>query len=187
MKPEPKLAEQLRDGNEEALFSLMTVYYNDLYRYGLKLTADSNLTRDIIQQFIVHIWENRSKIMAAEHVEAYLLVSFKRFLIRELQKISSQNLYVLKASDDWEHPYEDYLIIEQEKELVRKKLDQAMECLSPRQKELLRLRYYDQMSFEQIALETSLSIRTVYNKLHEALKRLRSHEQLHHFHNQLYC
>jgi len=43
----------------------------------------------------------------------------------------------------------------------------------PRQKEIIRLRYFDTVSFKDIADQTGLSERTVYNTLHNAIKVLR--------------
>lgn len=173
-----KLAEQLRNGNEEALFSLMTLYYNDLFKYGLKFTAERNIAKDIIQQFILHIWANRTKFQVVENVDRYLFVAFKRFLIQELRKNSRHNAIYVGASVDLDYPDVELMIIFQQNELLSKALSQAIEALPQRQKELLQLRYYEQMSFEEIAKKTSLSARTIYNNLYEALKKLRSHELL---------
>jgi len=43
----------------------------------------------------------------------------------------------------------------------------------PRQKEIIRLRYFDAVSFKDIADQTGLSERTIYNTLHNAIKVLR--------------
>jgi len=186
MNTEPRLADEIRNGNEEALFSLMTLYYNDLYKYGLRFTAESGLTKDILQQFFLHIWENRTKLQQVENIKGYIVVAFKRFLLQELRKISSQIISV-QSTDDMEYPFEDYIILFQQEKLLSKILYQAIKSLSQRQKELLKLRYYEQLSYEEIAQKTSLSKRTIYNKLHEALKKLRSDKLLENFHNNMYC
>jgi len=180
-----KLADQLRKGDEEALFSLMTLYYNDLFKYGLKFTADRSLTKDIIQQFVLHIWANRTKFQVVENVDRYLFVAFKRFLIQELRKNSRYNAMYAHTLIDAEYPDEVIMVIFQQNELLSKALFKAMESLPPRHKELLRLRYYEQMSFEEITQKTSLSTRTIYNNLYEALKKLRSHELLKNTHNNI--
>src|ERR1043165_7607190 len=114
MRPELQLAKQLRSGNEEALFSLMTLYYNDLYKYGLKFTGDNNLTKDFIQQFIIHIWANRRKFLVVENVKAYLVVAFKRFLLQELRKVPHYVPADLKLIEDPENTYEEYIILIQQ-------------------------------------------------------------------------
>lgn len=180
MKAELQFAKELRNGNEEALLSLMTLYYNDLYKYGLRFTAESNLTKDLLQEFFLHIWENRSKFQAVENIKSYLVVSFKRFLFQELRKLSRQVGDSVRPADELEYPFEDYIILFQESEELRKVLFEAIESLSKREKEMIRLRYYEQLSCEEIAAMTSLELRTVYNNLYEGLKKLRNHKLLLH-------
>lgn len=170
-----ELTERLRDGNKEALFSMMSLYYDDLFRYGIKFTADKDLTKDIIGQFFLHIWDHRERFAAAENIRNYLIVSYKRFLIHYLKKISRQLNIPHNDSNTFEYPYEEYIIAWQDKECTRKLLLEIIQSLPPREKQLVEMRFYQQLSFEQIAEKTSLSIRTVYNKLHEALKRIRCH------------
>lgn len=169
-----KLTERLRSGDKEALFSMMTFYYNDLFRYGIKFTADKDLTKDIIGQFFLHVWDHRKQFSTAENIKGYLVVSFKRFVFNYLSKISQQLNIAEQQPETFEYPYEDYIIAWQNEEAVKLILRDAIEALPDRQRELVQLRYYEQMSYEEIAAKTSLSIRTVYNKLHEAIKKLRS-------------
>lgn len=169
-----ELTEPFRNGNKEALFSMMSFYYNDLFRYGMKFTADKDLTKDIIGQFFLHVWDHRDKFCSAENIKCYLVVSFKRFMINYLKKISRQ-LNIPQREECFEYSYEDYIIAWQDKENTRSLLLKIIQSLPARQKELIELRFYEQLSFEEISAKTSLSIRTVYNKLYEALKKMRSH------------
>ncbi|MDB5275708.1 MAG: polymerase sigma factor, sigma-70 family [Ferruginibacter sp.] len=45
--------------------------------------------------------------------------------------------------------------------------------LPARQKELIILKFYEGLSYEEIVQQTGLAPRTVYNKMHEALKKLK--------------
>lgn len=168
------LTELLKSGDREALFSLMSLHYNDLFRYGMKFTADKDLTKDVIGQFFLHVWDHAQRFSTAENATAYLIVSFKRYLIDYLRKISRQLNISEQHAEAYEYPYEDYLIAWQTEETVKQLLRRAIDNLPERQRELVRLRFYEQLTHEQIAQQTSLSLRTVYNKLHEALKSLRN-------------
>lgn len=162
--------------SNDALFSIMTLYYNDLFRYGIRFTADVENTKDIVNQFFLHAWERREKFVTAGNIKAYLLVSFKRFLINDLRKSFPFKSVADYPEDPMEHSYEDYIICFEENEALKKALYESIQVLPPRQKELLMLRFYENMSYEDIAEKNSLAIRTVYNKIHLALKRLRSFE-----------
>ena len=162
--------------SDEKLFSIMALYYNDLFRYGIRFTADMENTKDIVNQFFLHAWERREKFIAAENIKAYLLVSFRRFLINDLRKSFPFKSVADYPEDPMEHSYEDYIICFEENEAIKKALYESIQLLPPRQKELLMLRFYENMSYEDIAEKNSLTVRTVYNKIHLALKKLRSAE-----------
>lgn len=168
---------------EETLFAFMDQYYNELFRYGVKFTADIEGTKDNINQFFIHIWVNRDKLENVQDLKAYIFVSYKRWLITYLQH---KQKYPHISLDDQsgfelsEKSFEDFLVQQiKDKELSRAFLE-AIALLPKRQKELLKLRFYDHLSFEEIASLTSLSIRTVYNKLHEAINKLRNNSSLIH-------
>ena len=173
--------------DKELLFSLMTQYYSDLYKYGLKFTADAALTKELINKFFLHVWDHRDKFLQATQTKSYLIVSFKRLLIQQLRQ---QKIFVSDEHLDdvlIEQPYETYIIAAQQSTALKSKLAKVISALPKRQKQLLQMRFYEQMSYEEIAKATSLSTRTVYNKLHEAIKKLRESKSLQHFYEQLYC
>lgn len=173
MKSASELTQRLLQGNPESLFCLMSTYYNQLYKYGIKFTADKDLTKDLISQFFLHVWDHRHQLGNVHNIEAYLMVSFRHFLLNYHRKISRQ--LDLSESELVEYSYEEYIIAWQDKQAVRDRLLQAMQSLPTRQRELIQLRYYEQLSCEEISNRTGLSLRTIYNKLHEALKKLRRH------------
>jgi RNA polymerase sigma factor (sigma-70 family) len=178
MDQEKMLAVRLQSGDKEALFSMMLTYYNDMFRYALKFTADPELTKELVNQFSIHLWDNRDKFYAAQNIKPYLIVSFKRFLIAWYRKQKSMLQINTDEHDRAVQPYETYIIAAEKQEAVKNALQQALPLLSKRQKQLVQLRFYEQMTYEEISQKTSLTIRTIYNKLHEALKKLRSNTQL---------
>jgi RNA polymerase sigma factor (sigma-70 family) len=154
------------------------LYYNDLFRYGIRFTADIENTKDIVNQFFLHVWERQENFLAAENIKAYLLVSFRRFLINDLRKSFPFKSVADYPEEPMEHSYEDYIVCFEENEAIRKLLYKSIQSLPSRMKELVMLRFYDNMTYEEIAEKSSLDIRTVYNKIHLALKKLRSGELL---------
>jgi RNA polymerase sigma-70 factor (ECF subfamily) len=172
------IIERLKNADQSALFELMQTHYNELYRYALKYTADKELAKDIVSQFFIHFWEKRTLLAKAENIQAYVMVSFRNYIIHYLQKIQRQLDLPIQDFPGFEYSYEEYLIACQQQTHLRQLLQEAIESLSPRQRQLLQLRYYDCLSYEQISSRTNLTQRTVYNKIHEAIKALRSHNIL---------
>jgi RNA polymerase sigma-70 factor (ECF subfamily) len=173
--------------NEESLYAVMTKYYNDFFRYGVKFTADAEETKDALNQFFLHIWDNRDKLERVENFKAYLFVSYKRWLIVHLHQLRKRRLFNqdIHSNEPVESSYEEYMISQIQDEELRQILNEAINALSPRQRQLVRLRFYDQLSFDEISKRTSLTIRTVYNKLHEAIGKLRKHKLLSQIHKKV--
>ena len=98
MDQENILSKQLQKGDQDALFSIMLLYYNDLFRYALKFTADPQLTKELVNQFFIHIWDNKEKFFAAETIKPYIIVSFKRFLFAHYKKNKVNKIVSVKCS-----------------------------------------------------------------------------------------
>jgi RNA polymerase sigma factor (sigma-70 family) len=68
---------------------------------------------------------------------------------------------------------EETLIELQEYELLKQRAAQLLSQLTDRQQELIKLRFIEEMSYEKIALHLDISVRTVYNSIHESIKALK--------------
>jgi RNA polymerase sigma-70 factor (ECF subfamily) len=79
---------------------------------------------------------------------------------------------LLSASPN-DSSYEDMLIAMQSEEEKKRLLRRALQKLTSRQKELVRMRYFEEMSMDDIADKLNLSLRTIYNTIHSALSILR--------------
>lgn len=166
----------LRKGNEEALHDLYREFYHSLLFEGLKIYRDPELVKDCINQTFLYFWEKHSGLGVAENVGGYIFSSFKRRLLATKQmesnyRDSEENTFLIDQLVSPSH--EDLLIETQENDALKNRVMTAVEKLSKRKKELLKLHYYEGLNYEEIAEKTGLSIRTIYNKLHEAIKTLR--------------
>ena len=78
--------------HEEGFFRIMNQYYDDLFRYGVKFTANAECTKDCLNQFFIHLWEKRESFGKADNLKAYLFVSYKRWLIHFLRQQQKDRL-----------------------------------------------------------------------------------------------
>lgn len=166
----------LRQGDKNSFLELYKRYYHSLLFIGLKEIKDPHLVKDSIQQLFLYIWEKRETLSDADSVKSYLITSFLRKLSTDWKKSNkSSDLKVV-----WNNMTKDPALSPEE-ELIRKD-GQAHLCkllmihinnLPNRQRELIILKFYEGLSYDQIVEQTGLSARTVYNKIHEALKKLK--------------
>lgn len=170
-----KLWNQFRTGNGDALSELIRHYYRDMYSYGSRFTPDAELLKDCIQDVCLILWKNRETIGATAHVKFYLLKSLRRRLIKELQKdrpdLRSQLLF--QAGFDRELPRESMIIRDEQLKHLALKMRKLLSQLSKRQQEVIYLRFYMEADIHQIAAIMSVTRQSVYNLLHDALKRLK--------------
>lgn len=163
---------KFQNGDTNALFTIYEMLHADLFKCGKHITSDDELVKDTINQFFLYLWDKKNNLNVPENLKSYTLVSFKRKLIAEIS-ISKKTNPLSDFEPVPEPSYEDHLIEIQSQLELQLKVKNAMDKLPKRQRELITLKYYDELTFEEISQKTSLSIRTVYNKLHEATKFLR--------------
>jgi RNA polymerase sigma-70 factor (ECF subfamily) len=166
-----------QQGNQEMFLSIYRKYYHSLFFIGLKEVGDADLVKDAIQQQFLYLWEKRTSIAAANNVRTYLVASFLRKLRADWKKSGRDTSLEVAWNKDWESPdltVEEILILKSDHHQLTETLAIYINTLPPRQKELIEMRFYLGLSYEEIAEKTGLTYRTIYNKIHEALKRIRS-------------
>ena len=168
--------ERMREGDKEAFFSLYNSTYFHLVRFGLKITANDELVKDSVTQLFFQLWDKHTRLNPVTQVKAYLFTSLRRTLLDQLSYHSKINRAVTFYADKEnpnELPYEDIIIRVQQDEELRQKLHKALEQLTPRQTELIRLVFFEGLTYEEVAAQTSQSIKTAYNTIYNAIKLLR--------------
>jgi RNA polymerase sigma factor (sigma-70 family) len=176
MNNDNNLWQGLKQGDKEMFLALYKKYYHTLLFIGLKEVKDAHLVKDVIQQLFLYLWEKRETIQDARDIKSYLLTSFLRKLTTDWKK--SKQAGVLKVvwgsyPEDLQPNPEEKLIRKDEESHLYKLLMGRINELPNRQKELIMLKFYEGLSYQEIVERTGLSHRTVYNKIHEGLKKLK--------------
>ncbi len=161
----------------EQLAQLMRVHYQSLFDYGLKLTHyDEELTKDCIQDVFAAFWHHRAEWPQIQSVKAYLLIALRN-RITDAQRANRRFVPLLTFPDTDESetllPFSMPDEPAQEGNASAQHLARAFESLSRRQREAVYLRYYNEMSYADVAAVMGVKERTVYNLVHEGLQQLR--------------
>jgi RNA polymerase sigma factor (sigma-70 family) len=169
--------ERLLQGDKEALYELYTQYYHTLLFIGLKNIHDSDLVKDVIQQQFLYLWEKRHTLREAKNVRSYLIISFLRRLtsdwVKARRTVNLEVAWSKKEEEGFETSWEEALIIKDDHEAISKNLMAVINALPARQRELILLKFYEGLSYDAITQRTGLTHRTVYNKIHEALDKIK--------------
>lgn len=155
-------------GDREALGMLFRMYYPHLFKYGSKIVADGQVLEDCIQELFIELWQHKNPPPTLS-VKAYLLKALKYKLLKTLHK---KNLLVTDAVA-FEISYENFIIAKQEDEEKIKKVVQAIDLLSNRQKEIIYLKFYQNLSYEEVSEIMNINYQVARNLLHQAIKAMR--------------
>lgn len=167
----------LRNGDENALLTLYNHHYLGLINFGIKITGDRTLTHDCITQLLIELWDKRASLPLVNNVRCYLLTSLKHKILFEL-KAKQIKGYKLADIESFPHhqeiSYEEHLIKLQTDEGLKQKLNKAFLKLTPRQKQLLQMKFFEDIDYNEIARSCNITRRTAYNIIHDSLKILKA-------------
>jgi RNA polymerase sigma-70 factor (ECF subfamily) len=164
-------------GDRDAFLSIYECNYQALFSYGFTLTANTELTKDCIQELFLEIWKKHGTINKdVKNTRAYLFTWLRRKIFKELARLDGEKCTdeLIKNFEQNTLPYEDLLIAFQQSEEKKEKLRAALKKLTKKQIEIIRLKFFDNLSHAEIAAKTSLTQRTVYNLLYEGMRHLRT-------------
>lgn len=168
---------RLLQGDPEALVALYNSYYLGLMNYGLKMTGDRELTNDCITQVLLRLWDKRASLPPVRNLQSYLLSCLRNELYAELKSANtrlSRTRAIQRSIGDAEPSYEEFLIEGQTHKVLRDHLEKAFKKLTAREKELLRLKFFEDLDYAEIAMRCHITKRTAYNIIHTALKTLKA-------------
>lgn len=155
-------------GDREALGLLFRMYYPHLYKYGIKIIGDEQVLEDCIQELFIELWQHKNPPPTLS-VKAYLLKALKYKILKTLHKKS----LLLPDATTFEISYESFIIAKQEDEEKIKKVVQAIDQLSNRQKEIIYLKFYQNLSYEEVSEIMNINYQVARNLLHQAIKAMR--------------
>ncbi|WP_312186631.1 sigma-70 family RNA polymerase sigma factor [Sphingobacterium sp.] len=161
------------EGDKQAFEQIYRVLLPSLYEYGMRRVKDEDYVRDSIQDIFIKFWENRSKLKSISNPKHYLLVALKNSLLNT--QLRDGRLSSFGEKDDFQLTYDvesNYIAAEEQRGNAFK-LIQALEQLTGKQKEVIFLRYFEELSYEEISAMTNISVKGLYklnNRAMEALK-----------------
>lgn len=171
-----QLWDALREGQAEALDELFDRYVLLLMNYGSKMTQDQALIEDCIQELFVELWSKKDRLSPTTSVKFYLLKSINRRIRRKLKQREKTRPLLEgeeKLSFQLSFSYEQNLIAKDLSEEKKQRLQEALQKLSPRQKEIIFHKFYNKLSYEEICDLMSINTNSAYKLLNKAISKLR--------------
>jgi RNA polymerase sigma-70 factor (ECF subfamily) len=170
-------AGKLRRGEPDALTAAISRYQHRLYRYLLRFTGDSAMAEDLFQQTWLRVMENLRRYDESRNFEAWLFSIAHNLAIDHLRKSRPKSLDETLPSGFSRadliaetHPDGLQQVMEWERaEMVAA----AMRELPAIHREVLTLRFEENLKLEQIAEIAQAPLPTIKSRLQRALEGLR--------------
>ncbi|WP_128548082.1 RNA polymerase sigma factor [Larkinella soli] len=171
------LWQQLKQGSELALGRLINRFFNPLLNYGHKFVRDEAFVKDCVQEVFIEIWNRRDHITTPDSVRAYLLSSVRKRVVREgfrQQIIRDDQPVNLENNDQFVEFSPEWTVIEGETlaETTRR-IAGVLAKLTKRQREVIYLRYYQNLERDEIAAIMNVTPQSVSNLLQVAYASMR--------------
>lgn len=172
------LWENLRGGDKESFDQMYHTYINILFNYGRRYTQNEELIEECIQDLFTDIWLKRERLSSTNQIKPYLLLSLKRRLLRQIGKESKK---------EGLEGYQDFLIeFSREDELINEKintdridkLNETLKQITPKQKEAIYLKFFEGLSYTDIAEIMNVETKAVYKLMARAIEGLKSEFQV---------
>jgi RNA polymerase sigma factor (sigma-70 family) len=168
--------EHAKAGNQIAFSSLLDTFWNDVYGFQLIRTKNENDAEDITIQTFSRAFDKLDSYDAAYEFKTWLITISKNLhvdLIRKrkrnvLDGTDSRNNEAIKKVLDDAPTAEDQLITDQN----LAKLVQNIRQLKPHYQKVINLRYFNELSYTEIAKELGEPVNNVKVKLLRAKKLL---------------
>lgn len=157
------------EGDRQAFEQIYRMLLPSLYEYGMRRVKDEDYVKDSIQDVFIKFWENRSKLRSISNPKHYLLVALKNSLLNV--QLRDGRLSSFGEEDDFILTYdvESKYIAAEEQRVNAAKLIQALDQLTPKQKEVIFLRYFEELSYEEISVLTNISVKSLYKLNNRAM------------------
>lgn len=146
---------------------LYSRYVALLTNHAFKVLKDADLAKDLVQEVFVALYLQREKLPAELNIGGYLTVMIKNKslnLLRDLKVKEKHHQQIMQSS----------IAINTEQDDLYHQLDESIQSLPGKCKEVLSLRIYERKSYREISMKLGISTKTVEKHVSKALQLLKS-------------
>ena len=172
MQIEKELWIRIGQDDQQAYAEVYRFYYRRFYNYGRKFTVDESLVEDAVQEVLLTIWDKRHTLASIEYTGTYFYTSFRYALFGKLKQ---QRRFVPGASagDEPEFGVDQIMIARETEDGLKEQLQKALATLTARQREAIFLRFYEGLSYEEVASVLNITTKATYKIMARALAQLK--------------
>jgi RNA polymerase sigma factor (sigma-70 family) len=163
-----------KDGYDAFSF-IYNFYVNDLLSYGVSLGFDEDTCRDAVHDVFCKILIDKKKFLNVNNLTSYIFRAVRNYLFN----IQKKN-YKISDSFSENIPFSieittlESLINREDTEKLKQTVENLLNDLTPRQREVIYLRYMQEMDYEDIAILMGINYNSARRLVHRSIEHLRS-------------
>lgn len=178
-RKERVLAERALAGSADAFRSLVELYQRPIVSFVSRMVADHSVADDVAQDVFLRAWRHLADYDPSRKFSSWLFKIAHNRTIDQLRRQKVRFTYSLDDHEEDESPRDVAAPEEQTSPLrhaeaseLRRLVQESIAGLRPAYREILLLRFEQDLQYDEIALVLGLAIGTVKVQLHRARKAL---------------
>lgn len=162
----------MRD-KKEIFFEAYDLYADAIYRHCFFRVYSKERAEELVQDTFLKTWEYLEQGKSVENIRAFLYRVANNLVIDHSRKKKEQSVEAMIATDEhWEPAYDERGKIEIR--VLFRDVAGIMEQLQPEDKEVIMMRYLDELEPREIADLLAITPNAASVRLNRALERLRN-------------
>jgi RNA polymerase sigma factor (sigma-70 family) len=168
------------NGDDKVFSVIYQQHIDRLLLYGRKLCPNNEWIHDSIQEVYLDLFLKRKKLdgRRIENLKAYLFVAFRNKLFKKMMK--ERKFQTLRLNGELEHDLfqteyniQNQIIDFELSREIKEALVKAVSALPSKQKEIIYLKFEEELEYSEIAEILKISIESARKLLYRALISLR--------------
>jgi RNA polymerase sigma-70 factor (family 1) len=161
------------DADSSVVFeNVFKTYFKSLHAYAYSIVKDEMMAEEMVQNVFCRLWEKREQIQVLQSIKSYLYRSVHNECINHLKQTKSRanhHINIARTTDVIEQTTDRAALSE-----LQKKIHDALEELPEQCRIVFRLSRFGELNYKEIADTMGITVSTVKNQVHTALKVLRT-------------
>lgn len=170
-KEDEQLLQLLAVNGEQAIDLIFRKYYAFLCKVIYRIIPDEQIAEDLSQEVFFEVWKKRQRLSIKTSLRAYLK---RAALNKALNYIRDEKIDFRNAPPKEGLASNNTTITQQlAADNLQQEIDDAIDSLPEKCRLVFVLSRFEELSYQQIADQLNISIKTVENQISKALKLLR--------------
>ncbi len=166
-----ELLRLLREDSERAIELLFQQHYAYLCRSAFRLLPDRHLAEDLVQEVFYELWKRRERLHVSTSLKAYLRRATVNKTLNYLR--DHRKAYFEPEDDQVLSTDQPGALRRLEAAELQELIDRTIDQLPDRCRIVFVLSRFEDMTYQEIADELDISVKTVENQISKALRTLR--------------